>query len=74
MTTSAKQLVRLDLAGEVRWAVRTEAAVAPLRVGLDDLLRMSLAEARAAVEAAETAADLGGTLLAPVDSQEVWAA
>jgi 2-dehydro-3-deoxy-D-arabinonate dehydratase len=74
LTTSAKQLVRLDIAGEVRWAVRTEAAVAPLRVGLDDLLRMSLAEAQAAVEAAETAADLGGTLLAPVDSQEVWAA
>ena len=25
-------------------------------------------------KSAETAADLGGTLLAPVDSQEVWAA
>ena len=35
---------------------------------------MSLDEARAAVDFAGAAADLGGTLLPPVDSQEVWAA
>jgi 2-dehydro-3-deoxy-D-arabinonate dehydratase len=68
------QLVRLDIDGEPRWAVRTRAGDAPLREGLDDLLRLSVAEARAAVESAGAAADLGGTLLAPVDSQEVWGA
>ena len=35
---------------------------------------LSLDEARAVVESAGAAADLGGTLLAPVDSQEVWGA
>ena len=45
-----------------------------LRVGLDNLLQMSLDEARAAVDFAGAAADLGDTLLPPVDSQEVWAA
>src|SRR3712207_1483879 len=68
------QLVRLDIGGEARWAVRTPAGDAPLRVGLNDLLRMSLDEAQAAVESAGAAADLGGSVLAPVDSQEVWGA
>jgi 2-dehydro-3-deoxy-D-arabinonate dehydratase len=68
------QLIRLDVEGEPRWAVRTQAGDAPLREGLDDLLRLPVDEARAAVEAAGTATDLGGTLLAPVDSQEVWGA
>jgi 2-dehydro-3-deoxy-D-arabinonate dehydratase len=68
------QLVRLEIDGEPRWAVRTQAGDAPLRQGLDDLLRLSVAGARAAVESAGAAADLGGTLLAPVDSQEVWGA
>jgi 2-dehydro-3-deoxy-D-arabinonate dehydratase len=66
------QLVRLDIGGEARWAVRTQLGDAPMRVGLDDLLRLSLDEARAVVESAGAAADLGGDLLAPVDSQEVW--
>ena len=74
MTAREQQLVRLDLGGETRWAVRTPAGDAPLRVGLDDLLRLSLGEARAVLESAGAAADLGGTLLPPVDSQEVWGA
>ena len=48
--------------------------LAPLAVSLDDLLQVSLDEARAAVEAAAPTADLGGALLAPIESQEVWAA
>ena len=68
------QLVRLDIGGEAGWAARTPVGDAPLRVGLDDLLRLSLGEARAVVESAGSAADLGGTLLPPVDSQEVWGA
>jgi 2-dehydro-3-deoxy-D-arabinonate dehydratase len=74
LTISAVQLVRLDLGGEVRWMVRSEAGDAPLRVSLDDLLRASLDEAQAAVNSAGVATDLGGHLLAPVDSQEVWGA
>jgi 2-dehydro-3-deoxy-D-arabinonate dehydratase len=66
------ELVRLDVGGEARWAVRTQVGDAPMRVGLDDLLRLPLDEARAVVESAGAAADLGGDLLAPVDSQEVW--
>jgi 2-dehydro-3-deoxy-D-arabinonate dehydratase len=68
------QLIRLDVDGRAHWAVRTEAGSAPLRVGLDDLLQMSLNEARAAMESAGAAAELDGILLAPVDSQEVWGA
>jgi 2-dehydro-3-deoxy-D-arabinonate dehydratase len=68
------QLVRLEVDGRAHWAVRTEVGNAPLRVGLDDLLQMSLDEARAAVESAGAAADLDGLLLGPVDSQEVWGA
>ena len=70
----AVQLVRLDVGGEARWAVRTEVGDAPLLIRLDDLLRLSLDEARAAVESAGPAADLDGSLLPPVDSQEVWGA
>ena len=70
----ATGLVRLDVHGEAVWAVRTPEGDRPLRVGLDDLLRRPLDEARATVESAGTAADLVGTLLAPVDSQEVWGA
>jgi 2-dehydro-3-deoxy-D-arabinonate dehydratase len=75
LSAPAVLLVRLDIGGEPRWAVRTQAGDAPLREGLDDLLRLSLDEARAAVESATDAATgLGGTLLAPIDSQEVWGA
>jgi 2-dehydro-3-deoxy-D-arabinonate dehydratase len=68
------QLVRLDVEGSAHWAARTENGDAALRDGLDNLLQMSLDEARAAVDFAGAAADLGDTLLPPVDSQEVWAA
>jgi 2-dehydro-3-deoxy-D-arabinonate dehydratase len=68
------QLVKLEVEGGAHWAVRTEVGNAPLRVGLDNLLQMSLGEARAAVESAGVAADLGGILLPPLDSQEVWGA
>lgn len=74
MTAPEQQLVRLHVGGETRWVVRTAAGDAPLPVGLDDLLRLPLTEARAAVELAEAAERLDGTLLPPVDSQEVWAA
>jgi 2-dehydro-3-deoxy-D-arabinonate dehydratase len=72
LSAPAVQLVRLDVGGDTRWAIRTQVGDAPMRVGLDDLLRLSLDEARAVVESAGAAADLGGDLLAPVDSQEVW--
>jgi len=68
------QLVRLDVEGSAHWAARTENGDAALRDGLDNLLQMSLDEARAAVDFAGAAADLGDTLLPPVDSREVWAA
>ena len=74
MTSPALQLVLLDIHGEPRWAVRTEARDAPLRVGLAELLRMSLTEAQSTVESAGAATDVGGTLLPPVDTQEVWGA
>jgi 2-dehydro-3-deoxy-D-arabinonate dehydratase len=72
LTAPAVQLVRLDIGGEVRWVARTQVGNAPLRVGLDDLLRLSLDEARAVVASAVPAAGLGGAALPPVDSQEVW--
>jgi 2-dehydro-3-deoxy-D-arabinonate dehydratase len=74
LTAPALQLVRLDIDGETRWAVRTEVGDTPLRVDLDDLFRGSLGEAEAAMESAGAATDLGGTLLPPVESQEVWGA
>jgi 2-dehydro-3-deoxy-D-arabinonate dehydratase len=72
LTAPAVQLVRLDIGGEVRWVARTQVGNAPLRVGLDQLLRLSLDEARAVVASAVPAAGLGGAALPPVDSQEVW--
>ena len=74
MNAPTVQLVRLDVEGSAHWAARTGNGDAALRDGLDNLLQMSLDEARAAVDLRETAADLGGTLLPPVESQEVWAA
>ena len=68
------QLVRLELDGQPRWVVRTADSGSLLAVSLDDLLQVSLDEARTAVESAVPAADLGGALLAPIQSQEVWAA
>ena len=74
MTTMATGLVRLEIDGEAIWALRTSEGDSPLRVGLDDLLRQPLDQARATVESVGAAADLGGTLLPPVESQEVWGA
>jgi 2-dehydro-3-deoxy-D-arabinonate dehydratase len=74
LSAPAVQLVRLDIAGEACWAVRTPAGDASMRLGLDDLLRLPLSEARAALELVGRGADLGGTLLPPVESQEVWGA
>ena len=68
------QLIRLEVDGGAHWAVRTEVGKAPLKVGLDDLLQMSLDERSGGVESAGAAADLDGILLPPVDSQEVWGA
>jgi 2-dehydro-3-deoxy-D-arabinonate dehydratase len=67
-------LVRLRVGGTEHWAVRTVDGDMPLQVGLDDLLRRPLAEARRLVEAAGTPAEHVGELLAPVQNQEVWAA
>jgi 2-dehydro-3-deoxy-D-arabinonate dehydratase len=74
LSAPAEQLVRLDIDGETRWAVRSQAGDAPLRVGLDNLLGLSLEKAQAVVESAGAATDLGGTLLPPVESQEIWGA
>jgi 2-dehydro-3-deoxy-D-arabinonate dehydratase len=74
VNSPAVELLRLDIDGEPAWVARTQAGNALLPVGLDDLLRLSLGEARATVDAAVPAADLGGAVLAPVESQEVWAA
>jgi 2-dehydro-3-deoxy-D-arabinonate dehydratase len=74
LTGPAMQLLRLDIDGRPCWVVRTQNGDAALRVGLDDLLRLSLDEARAAVESAVPGGGLGGALLPPVDSQEVWGA
>jgi 2-dehydro-3-deoxy-D-arabinonate dehydratase len=67
-------LVRLSGPGGDRWALRTADGDAPLELGLDDLLRLPLAEARAAVEAVSGAREHVGELLAPIGAQEVWAA
>jgi 2-dehydro-3-deoxy-D-arabinonate dehydratase len=68
------QLVRIEVGGQARWVSRTADSDSPLAVSLDDLLRGSIDEARAAVESAAPTAHLSGALLAPIESQEVWAA
>ena len=59
LTAMATGLVRLEIDGEAVWAVRTPEGDRPLRVGLDDLLRSPLDEARAAVESAGAAGGPG---------------
>ncbi|HET8986917.1 MAG TPA: hypothetical protein VFN43_00265, partial [Humibacillus sp.] len=56
-----------------RWLVRSEDGDRLLDGSLTDLLALPLDDARAAVEAAPLT-DLCGSVLAPVDGQEVWAA
>jgi len=67
-------LVRLLVGREEHWAVRTVDGDTTLDVGLDDLLRKPLAEARRIVEDAPPPAQHIGELLAPIQHQEVWAA
>jgi 2-dehydro-3-deoxy-D-arabinonate dehydratase len=72
--TTAPQLVRLRLDDGERWALRSEAGDSPVPVTLDELLRMPVADARAAIEAVEGPEEPVGELLAPIGDQEVWAA
>ncbi|AYG04099.1 fumarylacetoacetate hydrolase family protein [Gryllotalpicola protaetiae] len=81
MTTDASQsrpelaLARVELDGDVLWAVRRGDEYAPLGITLAELLRLPAAEARAAVEAAAGPGIRPSRILAPVDPQhEVWAA
>jgi 2-dehydro-3-deoxy-D-arabinonate dehydratase len=74
MSAPTVQLVRLEVEGLARWVVRTAESDSLLAGTLDDLLRVSLDEARAMMEAAPPTADLRGSVLAPIESQEVWAA
>ncbi len=67
-------LVRLLVGSTEHWAVHTVEGDTMLDVGLDDLLRKPLAEARRIVEGAPPPAQHVGELLAPVQHQEVWAA
>jgi 2-dehydro-3-deoxy-D-arabinonate dehydratase len=72
--TERPMLVRLAGPDGDRWAMRTAEGDARLETGLDDLLRLPLAEARAAIEAVPEAGEHLGELLAPIGGQEVWAA
>jgi 2-dehydro-3-deoxy-D-arabinonate dehydratase len=72
--TAPPLLVRVRLGEAEHWAVRTIDGDAPLPVGLDELLRLPLAQARAAIDAVSAPREHVGELLAPVGSQEVWAA
>src|SRR3954451_15810273 len=72
--TTAPQLVRLRLDDGERWALRSEAGDSPVPVTLDELLRMPVADARAAIEAGGGPEEPVGELLAPIGDQEVWAA
>lgn len=81
MTTDASQnrpelaLARIELDGDVLWAVRRGDEYAPLGITLAELLRLPAAEARATVEGAAGPGIQPSRILAPVDpQQEVWAA
>jgi 2-dehydro-3-deoxy-D-arabinonate dehydratase len=68
-------LVRLQHAGRPAVAVWSEGKLNQARVGLDELLRLPRAEMREELEHATRRLDPGQCeLLAPVESQEVWAA
>jgi 2-dehydro-3-deoxy-D-arabinonate dehydratase len=67
-------LIRVDHAGRARVALWTEGRLQQLSLGLDDMLRLTATEMRGALE--QTVGDLEleqCELLAPVESQEVWA-
>lgn len=67
-------LVRVDNAGGGKVGLWTRGRLRQVALGLDDLLRLTAAEMRSALES--TVGDLDPAeceLLAPVESQEVWA-
>ncbi len=78
-------LVQLEHAGERRWAIRLDdGGLVDFDLSLAELLAMPLAQARAACDVAlarhasltrpEESDDPPWSLVAPVDTQEVWAA
>jgi len=77
------RLLRLSGPTTEHWVIQRDTGAGPENIALDDsladLLALPLAEARERVEAAERSSEArvgaaGGTVLAPVDRQEVWAA
>jgi len=68
-------LVRVEAAGRTLWAVRRGDAYFSLGMSLSELLRLSAADARDAVERAAGDEITPSRVLAPIDpQQEVWAA
>lgn len=81
MTTDARAerpslaLARIEVDGDVLWAVRRGEEYSPLGMNLAELLRLPGAEARAIVERAIGGGLQPSRVLAPIDPQhEVWAA
>jgi 2-dehydro-3-deoxy-D-arabinonate dehydratase len=73
-TPAAVRILRLTAGDEDVWVARTASGDAVLPSGLAGLLRLPLDEARAVVEGAAIGPTRDGSVLAPVDHQEVWAA
>jgi 2-dehydro-3-deoxy-D-arabinonate dehydratase len=68
-------VARIEVDGDVLWAVRRGEEYAPLGMNLAELLHLPAAEARAVVERASGSVLQPSRVLAPVDAQhEVWAA
>ena len=68
-------LVRVARAGRDQTALWSDGRLNKLGAGLDDLLRLTLADMRAALNETAGSLDMDACeLLAPVGSQEVWAA
>ncbi|GAA4166695.1 fumarylacetoacetate hydrolase family protein [Gryllotalpicola daejeonensis] len=71
----ALALARLEVDGDVLWAVRRGDEYSPLGMSLAELLRLPATEARAVVEGAAGPGIPSSRVLAPIDpQQEVWAA
>ena len=68
-------LVRVTHTGRDQMALWSGGRLTKLGAGLDDLLRLTVADMRVALEETEGSLDVNACeLLAPVESQEVWAA
>src|ERR1700730_9174412 len=68
-------LVRLERAGRRILAIWSEGRLEQLRLGLDELMQLSAAEIRSELEHTTGLIDQDECeLLAPAESQEVWAA